>query len=1384
MRLLKSLVFLACVAWASAAWAAENAAAPFASDGHTLLLYHFDEGEGAVAKDSSGHGCDGEVRGAQWVDGRFGKALRFDGIDDSVFRKLLPAVAGLKQFTVECWFKQDDPEGRQFLVGHDVVFHFDLGGGVGSSLSLYNRGGSVANAEGLRHQQIGTGLGTVRVGRWHHLAATFDGRQVSFFLDGVLKDRKPGATDFVLGVPSRGLWVGCYVGNDYWFNGRIDEVRVSDCVRYDPENRLKTGQSAFEIPHKPGIQKAVRKPRTSGIARLNLAFKKLYGGDAAGWVSLKTPGKPATIVGRFALKEAAEKAESRLELDVSDEWSGDGTYLVGLEPNRGGGYFAVTAATLAVRGKTVAQWSGDARSRRTFDPPVLVPLRAGQRGPAKAERILLLAPSADRMAGDLDIESGDAGDPPSVFGEGLIEYWVDVPGEQTYRVYLRYASPGLRPCDLVIDGDDLHPYHMAARNRSLSPALRDALWEYQGTTRLAAGLHWVRLQDVLPEIVAVRFEPIADAAVGGTAFQAVRDGLKTRPTERTGPWNRYPVPEGDFVGRADAWQAQNLFGRPGNAAVTNEKGSMPALRFAAEFGNVDPGELFAGDCVRLSHAGTWDLEPFGRLRFQFQGQGSGHVVSLWAIDVKGDEKLLWRTRDAKAGTHDVSVPISFEGNDVFDPGHVTAICLELDEGNVKADRVNRFSGAIVGPTFDRRDSIQPPAGHAEAVAKARQAFIAMKKTAGQRPSSLAARGFRPWTRPVVPEEHPLFAKTEPKPVTRKTLGYDLHCTGARDISPHALNQFHKFYDFGDICWPHIGICPQRAAFAKEEDYRAALGEMEKKLEEVRRRGLYVFDIWGYVPYHKDYPSKIAPEHHEILMRVFGDRFLGYDNGEQDGRYIGAYADAGKATNRREGWDDFVRWDEHVCGDSMNYMNATGSLNFSHYYGERNCRLLGLETAQGLPSDTLLFAFLRGAGKQYGRLLTQATSIWNRFGYNMYHGRKTDGGNGYGYGPNKGCSRSLHKRLFFSSYLGGHSIVGTETSQFTADELPGGAPELSPLGKQHLELREWFRKHPDRGVMATPVAFMLDFYNGWNMPRHLYRGDKYKIWGKFPYEKGDYLIDGLFRAVWPGYEDCSYLRNERGFLTPTPFGDLFDVVTNRCHPGILKQYQCIMLLGDVEMTPEVAAGLVDFVRSGGDLVLDARSARSLPQGLAGMEFGDPAKGCTSLLLSSGAIFEEQPYTYTVARPVAAVPLVVNEQGHPLVAVNEAGRGRVIVGTVDHWMTDRMVYRVPEIVNMEPPYLLLQGVRAVLDGYFDSFNPVEVRPAGLGVTTCCFDGDPKRLLVGLMNHDLFADWKGTLGIRIGEVASAKELWRGKPVEGGKPLDLEIPAGDVLILDVRLR
>jgi len=1334
----------------------------FVSDAHTVFLYHCDEGQGSRVRDSGPHGYEAEVRGAQWTPGRFGSALRFDGEDDSVFREVPEAACGLTSFTIECWFQPHSPQGRRFLAGQDVGFHFEVDDGASSSLSLYNEGGGVPNADGVPHRQVGAPTGPLRLGRWHHLAATYDGDVVSFFVDGALTGRMPAARDFRIGVPSRGLWIGCYVGMDYWFSGLIDEVRLSDCVRYDPERALAPGGRVFDMPVHRVAARAVRVPRETGKASLDLTLRQIGGGTARGFVCLKPPGSAAVAVGEYSVGDRADGDAFTSTLDVSDEVAGPGAYILGLEPTDASAYFAVVGAVLRAGDRVLAEWAGEARSRRTFLPPVLVPLTIGDPSPAAGDLVLLPA-QADRTTGDLEFDTDVPDLQPTLLGRGWIEHWVRIDEEATYRVHLRYAAAAPRPCDIVIDGADLNRFDMCALNStaSLGVGADAAQWEYQGTVRLTPGLHWIRLQDELPEVSGLWLQPAAP-----------------RPTAVS--WARFGAPEPDFAAVATDWRAVAAFGDVREA--TAESDGHGTLSLSCVFANADPGRLAASDRARFSLEGQWDLEPFGRLRFGLRGSGSGHVVAVWAIDSKGDERLLWRGRDESAGVVQVSAPLSWEGNDVFDPGRAVALCIDLDEGNARARAENRFAVQLADLAFDRRDEISLVGDYTGALIEARAALAAVLGRTGPAADALRSPGFRPWAQPVVPERHPLFAATEPKPVTRETLGYGLHFTGARGVDPATLDQFHVTYGFGDVCWPHIGILPLREKYASDAEYDAAMGELESRLEDVARRGLYLFDIWGYVPDMPEYPWRVAPEHIALLQRVLGDRFLGCDNGEQDGRYIGAYADRDPHTNRREGWDSFVRWDQRIAGDNGNYINATGSLNFSHYYGERGARTLGLETAQGLPSDTLMFAFLRGASKQYGRLTTQATSVWNRYGYNIYSDRRTEGANGYGLGPSKGCSLSLHKRLMLSSYSGGDSIVGTETAQFTADATDGGAPELSPLGAQHLSIRQWADTHTDRGVMYTPVAFMLDFHSGWTVPRHLYRGDKYKVWGKLPYEKGDHLADNVFRMVWPGYEDCSYLRNERGFLTPTPYGDCFDVITNRCHPDVLSQYTSIVLLGDVELPPDVVGHLGAFVRAGGDLILDAPRARILGAELAGLTVGDAERGVLSHVIASGETYDEDPYTYARVQLAAALPLVVGEHGDALVTVNRVGEGRAIVVTPDYWMTDALPYRNPELVNMEPPYRVLRGVREVLDAYFASFCPVTVEPAGLNVRVNCFEADDQRLLVTLMNNELFADWSGV--VRIGrDVVRATDIWYGAELAPGREMPLTIPAGDVAVLDLRL-
>jgi hypothetical protein len=189
-------------------------------------------------------------------------------------------------------------------------------------------------------------------------------------------------------------------------------------------------------------------------------------------------------------------------------------------------------------------------------------------------------------------------------------------------------------------------------------------------------------------------------------------------------------------------------------------------------------------------------------------------------------------------------------------------------------------------------------------------------------------------------------------------------------------------------------------------------------------------------------------------------------------------------------------------------------------------------------------------------------------------------------------------------------------------------------------------------------------------------------------------------------------------------------------------------------------------------------------LTGLYLGDKATAMATGRVGTDQTWAEQPYTYTAATLDNAAAILVNEGGKPILTVNKVGKGRIIVCLADHWMTDKLTYADPKLVNMEPPYTLLSGVRSVLDEYFASFSPVVVGPAGLNVRVNCYDGNPKRLMVALTNMDLFAEWQGSLSLRSGQIAGVRDRRRDVSIPAAKALKLAVPAGDVVLLDVRLK
>ena len=78
--------------------------------------WRFDEGTGTTAGDSSGNGNIGTISGASWVDGKFGKALSFDGTNDYVTVPYSSSLNSPKTFIT--WIKHASGTAFNFMFYH------------------------------------------------------------------------------------------------------------------------------------------------------------------------------------------------------------------------------------------------------------------------------------------------------------------------------------------------------------------------------------------------------------------------------------------------------------------------------------------------------------------------------------------------------------------------------------------------------------------------------------------------------------------------------------------------------------------------------------------------------------------------------------------------------------------------------------------------------------------------------------------------------------------------------------------------------------------------------------------------------------------------------------------------------------------------------------------------------------------------------------------------------------------------------------------------------------------------------------------------------------------------------------------------------------------
>jgi hypothetical protein len=193
--------------------------------------WHFDEGSGTVALDSSGLNNNGRLlNGAGWAPGRFGTAVSLTTTSSSV---QVPTSASLEPaggLSVGLWVKR---------VGSPGTFRYLLAKGAAgcnsASYAIYSgaSGGLffyVASAPG--QYTLSPDAGTrAWDGNWHFVMGTFDGHTVRLYIDGLqIGNGTPLTSSIAYSLPdSNDLFLGDYPGcatTPYNYNGLLDEATV------------------------------------------------------------------------------------------------------------------------------------------------------------------------------------------------------------------------------------------------------------------------------------------------------------------------------------------------------------------------------------------------------------------------------------------------------------------------------------------------------------------------------------------------------------------------------------------------------------------------------------------------------------------------------------------------------------------------------------------------------------------------------------------------------------------------------------------------------------------------------------------------------------------------------------------------------------------------------------------------------------------------------------------------------------------------------------------------------------------------------------------------------------------------------------------------------
>lgn len=200
-----------------------------------VACWNFNEGNGSWAKEISNGLLNGSIHNAAWTKGVEGTALEFNG-EDAYVNCSNHEVLNLREaMTIELWIK---PEA---WVAEDCGIVGKLSDDRNNGWSIhYNAYSNLLQFRvNINHTSEIISAATPLLNSWHHLAGTYDGHQVCFYIDGIRKGsvQVTGQID----TCADKLIIGKLLEHSpgFCFKGAIDEVKLYNYAI--PESGIKTG---------------------------------------------------------------------------------------------------------------------------------------------------------------------------------------------------------------------------------------------------------------------------------------------------------------------------------------------------------------------------------------------------------------------------------------------------------------------------------------------------------------------------------------------------------------------------------------------------------------------------------------------------------------------------------------------------------------------------------------------------------------------------------------------------------------------------------------------------------------------------------------------------------------------------------------------------------------------------------------------------------------------------------------------------------------------------------------------------------------------------------------------------------------------------------------